>query len=103
MCFVLFLRQFLCVDQSGLELRKSTCLCLLSVEIKGIRHHSLLMFGFSRHKMGCLTNWGTDGCMGGGFKGEVGGSGGSHTLAKHFAILTVENLNAGSQSYLGLC
>ena len=53
--------------------------------------------------MGCLTNRGTEGCMGGGLKGEVGGSGGSHTLAKHFAILTVENLNAGSQSYLGLC
>ena len=29
------------VDQAGLELKRSTCLCLLSDGIKGIHHHYL--------------------------------------------------------------
>jgi hypothetical protein len=30
------------VDQTGLELKKFTCLCLLSVGIKGVYHHLVL-------------------------------------------------------------
>ena len=34
--------EFLCVGLADLELKRSACLCLLSVQIKGVPHHSLL-------------------------------------------------------------
>jgi hypothetical protein len=34
------------VDQTGLELKKSACLCLPSAGIKGVRHHARLSLVF---------------------------------------------------------